>query len=473
MSRLVTLIFLFIGSFTIGCAGSQDVPSEFAVHRSQVDRILKYMTSNHRAYKLLATLCDGIGHRLSGSPQLEEANDWAVEVLKAEGHVNVRKEKVMVPKWVRGKESVTLTAPRQMPLAMLGLGGSVGTPPEGLKAQVLVVKDEAGLKALGDKVKGKIVLFNNPMPQWSPTKGSGYGNTVRFRVHGANMAVSQGAVAILVRSVTAQSLYTPHTGTLWYGNTSKKIPAAAITTEDADLLQRFYSAGKTVAVHLKMEARTEGMAPSANVIAELKGREKPEEIVIISGHMDSWDVGQGAHDDGAGVVMAMEGLNALKKLGIRPRRTIRVVLWTNEENGTMGARTYVKDHAKELRHHVAAIESDSGGFNPSAFGVALKDKKKQAVAATQMRAIMAMLKSVGTIVVKPGHSAADVGKLVKHGVPGIGLYTHGAKYFHTHHTAADTLDKVNPDELARSAAAMTALAYVLAEMPYRLGETGP
>ena len=219
-----------------------------------------------------------------------------------------------------------------------------------------------------------------------------------------------------------------------------------------------------------MEARFEGEVPSHNVIAELRGRENPEEIVIISGHLDAWDVGQGAHDDASGVVMAMEGLNVLRKLGLRPRRTVRVVLWTNEENGMRGARGYVKRHKANMKNHVAALEADSGGFAPDAFGVAVKDKAKQAVAAAQLEAVMTLLKELAMIKVKPGRSAADVGKLVPEGVPAIGLYTYVAKYFDYHHTHADTVDKVDPDELARSAAAITALTWLIAEMPNRLGD---
>ena len=439
-------------------------------HKEGIASIIKEMTSNKRAYAKMVELCDGIGHRLTGSKNLEKAVQWAVDLMKKEGHENVGTEEVMVRRWVRGKESVTLLLPREVPLIMLGLGNSIGTPPEGIEADVIVVKDEAELKAAGDKVAGKIVLFNNPMPPWTREKGAHYGHTVRFRVHGPKMAADLGAVAVLVRSVTAHSLATPHTGTLYYGDAKNKIPGAALTTEDAEMLARMQAKGERLRVRLKMEARFEGEVPSHNVIAELRGRENPEEIVIISGHLDAWDVGQGAHDDASGVVMAMEGLHVLRKLGLRPRRTVRVVLWTNEENGMRGARGYVKRHKANMKNHVAALEADSGGFAPDAFGVAVKDKSKQAVAAAQLEAVMTLLKELAMIKVKPGRSAADVGKLVPEGVPAIGLYTYGAKYFDYHHTHADTVDKVDPDELARSAAAITALTWIIAEMPNRLGD---
>lgn len=459
----LSLVFAIL---TLGCATApQPTPAtqvgagliELSTYQKSVARITQEMTSNQRAYAKMVELCDGIGHRLTGSKNLEKAVKWAVALMKKEGHENVGTEEVMVRRWVRGNESTTLLLPREVPLIMLGLGNSVGTPPEGIEADVVVVTDEEELKALGDTVKGKIVLFNNPMPPWTQEKGSHYGHTVRFRVHGPKMAADQGAVAVLVRSVTAHSLATPHTGTLYYGDAKNKIPGAALTAEDAEMLGRMQSQGERLRVRLKMEARFEGEVPSANVIAELRGREKPEEIVIISGHLDAWDVGQGAHDDASGVVMAMEGLNVLRKLGLRPRRTIRVVLWTNEENGMRGAKGYVKRHADNLKHHVAALEADSGGFAPDAFGISITDKAKEKVAADQMRAIMTMLAPVGNIRIKPGRSAADVGQLAKKGVPGIGLYTYGAKYFDYHHTHAGTVDKVAPSARSGSAAALTAL----------------
>ena len=470
---------LFVVALSVGlmtaCATQGPTPSPalsptLSPLKGSVDRILTELTSTRRTYDKLIALCDDIGYRLSGSPGLEKAVEWAMKVMRADGLERVRKEPVKVPHWVRGNESAHLVHPRPLKLPMLGLGGSVGTGPQGIQAEVVVVADEKELKAMGDRVKGKIVLFNNRMPAWSAKRGSGYGHTVRFRVHGPRLAAALGAVAVLVRSVTHHSLRTPHTGGTWYKDAPRKIPAAAITVEDAALLARFQKRGKRIVVRLMMEAKTLPDAISHNVIGELRGREKPDEIVIISGHLDAWDVGQGAHDDASGVVMAMEGVAALKRLKLRPRRTIRVVLWTNEENGLRGARTYAKQHRAALKHHVAALEADSGGFAPYIFGVNLRDKAKLKRAGGTMREIMQLLRPVGKIAIKTGSSAADVGQLVRFGVPGIGLYTYGKTYFDYHHTPADTVDKVKPDELARSAAALTALAWVLAEMPGRLGQ---
>ena len=311
--------------------GSAESPSIAERYRESAQRIIEAALAGNEAYDKLEALCDGIGHRLSGSPQLEQAVRWAARTLEADGQENVHLEPVMVPHWVRGDESLVMVQPRATPIAMLGLGGSVGTPPKGITAEVVVVRDEDELEALGDAARGRIVLFNNPMPPYDPERGAGYGRTVRFRGKGARIASEKGAVACLVRSVTAHSLRSPHTGAMGYGDAEVKIPAAAISTEEADLIARLRARDVRVVVTLKMEAKTLDLAPSANVIGELRGRAQPEEIVVIGGHLDSWDVGQGAHDDATGCVMAMEAINLLRRLNMIPRRTIRVVLWTNEE----------------------------------------------------------------------------------------------------------------------------------------------
>jgi Zn-dependent M28 family amino/carboxypeptidase len=355
-------------------------------------------------------------------------------------------------------------------MVMLGLGGSVGTPAEGITAEVVVVADEAGLEALGERARGRIALFNNAMPPYDPETGSGYGTAVRFRSNGARLAAAQGAVACLVRSVTASSLCTPHTGAMRYGDAAVKIPAAAVTIEDAELMARLTARGETVRVRLNMEARTLEDAPSGNVIGELRGRERPDEIVVIGGHIDAWDVGQGAHDDGAGCVMAMESLRLLRELGMVPRRTIRVVLWTNEENGLAGARAYAADHAAELPRHVAAIESDSGAFAPVGLSVECADAQRQAGAVAHLTQLAELLEPLGASSVETGFSGADLGPMRDAGVVLMGHRVEGSIYFNYHHSPADTLDKVDPDDLARNVAVMAITAYVLADMEERLGD---
>jgi Zn-dependent M28 family amino/carboxypeptidase len=434
-------------------------------YRDAAARILAAATADHRAYEKLAYLTDRVGHRLSGSAGMQQAVIWALRVMREEGHENVRAQKVMVPHWVRGQESAAILAPVARPIAILGLGNSVGTGPKGITGEVVVVKDFAALEALGAQVAGKIVLYDKRMEPYTAERGSGYGEASPYRVNGAARAAKLGARAVLVRSLTAHSLRTPHTGAMRYEEKVPQIPAAAVSIEDAELIARLAAAGETVKVRLTMGARMLPDAESANVIAELVGREKPEEIVVIGAHLDSWDVGQGAHDDGAGCVMMMHALTLLRELGLKPRRTIRVVLFTNEENGLRGGIGYAQDHAAELPNHVMAMEADSGGFAPRGISV---EGNEQAVA--QVRDLIQLLAPLGATEVDTGHSGADLIPLVRAGVQSLGLMVEGSQYFHYHHTDADTLDKVVPEDLARNVAAVATVAYVIADMPERFGQ---
>ncbi len=434
-------------------------------------RIIQSTMAGNDAYRKMEELCDGVGNRLSGSKRLERAVQWAADRCKLDGQENVALESVMVPHWVRGRESLTMTHPQTYDLPMLGLGRSVGTPPEGITAPVIAVANKEELDKIGADVKGAIVLFNYPMPPYDAEKGAGYGDTVRYRTNGARWAAAHGAVACLVRSVTASSLRSPHTGAMQYGDAKVKIPAAAITVEDAEMMARLNRRGIRPTVTLKMEARTLEDAESHNVVAEIRGREKPEEIVVIGGHIDSWDVGQGAHDDGAGCVMAMEAINVLRKLNLIPRRTIRVVLWTNEENGLAGGKAYAKQHAEELTNHVAAIESDSGAFAPRGYSVDCSDDARRALAADQMKDILGLLASFDSLTAATGGSGADVSPMKDSGVVLMGHRVEGSTYFNYHHTHADTLDKIDPQLLSANVAVLATVAYVLADMPTRIGET--
>ncbi|HMQ14918.1 MAG TPA: M20/M25/M40 family metallo-hydrolase [Phycisphaerae bacterium] len=433
-------------------------------------RIISETLRENDAYRKLEHLCDDVGHRLSGSPGLDKAVDWAVETLKRDGHENVRTQPVTVTRWVRGDESLELLEPRPLAMPMLGLGGSVGTAPEGITAEVLVVRDLEELNDLGEKAAGKIVLFNFPMASDNESGGGGYGAAVRYRVYGARWASSHGALAALVRSVTTRSFQSPHTGAMTYVDAERRIPAAAITVEHAEYLARLQARNIPIRVRLRMEARTEGNAPSANVIAELVGRELPEEYVVIGGHLDSWDVGQGAHDDGGGVVTAMEAITVLRRLGLRPRRTIRCVLFTNEENGLAGGRAYASEHAADLPRHVAAIEADSGVFAPTGFGLDVDDPARRERGLATLRQITALLRPIGADDLVPGHGGADISPMKPAGVPLIGQRADMTYYFDIHHTHADTFDKVNRDDLSRHVAAMAVMSYILADMPARLGD---
>lgn len=466
----IVSLFVLTAIAQAGSTAATNSGSIAAQYRSKADRIIQAALADNDAYDKLEYLCLQIGHRLSGSKALEKAVDWATSAMKKDGQENVRKEKVMVPHWVRGYEAASMIEPRTETMHILGLGGSVGTGPEGITAEVVVAEDEDALNALGDKVRGKIVLFNKTMPPYDHEKGAGYGATVKYRSHGARLAAEKGAVACLVRSVTAKSLRSPHTGAMRYGDVEKKIPAAAVSVEDAESIARLYKKGVPVVVHLLMQAKTLPDAESANVIGELRGSTHPDEIIVIGGHIDSWDVGQGAHDDGGGCIIAMEAINVLRKLNMIPRRTIRVVLWTNEENGLRGGKAYAKDHVAELEKHVAAIELDSGIFKPKGYSLECSNKDKESLAVKQMSEIVSLLSSIGEMSSKVGHSGADVSSMREAGVVLLGHNVEGSTYFNYHHTFADTIDKVDPRELSENVATLATVAYILADMPSRLGE---
>jgi carboxypeptidase Q len=424
-------------------------------HREPASRLLGEALSSPFAWERLAELGDTFGHRLSGSEALEDAIDWAVEQMKKDGLENVRKEPVKVPHWVRGLESLEIVSPRRHTLVMLGLGNSVGTPAEGVEAELLVVRSFDELERTKASVKGKIVLFNVPFTT--------YGETVRYRGTGPSRAAALGAVAALVRSVGPPGLRTPHTGALNYDPAAPKIPAAAVTTEDADRLQRMVDRGTTLRLRLKMEAQMLPDADSYNVVGEIRGRELPDEVIVVGGHFDSWDVGTGSTDDGGGSIVTWEALRLMKKLNLQPRRTVRVVLWTNEENGLRGGTAYRDRYRDQLANHVLMLESDSGVFRPTGFGFSGSD-----AARAKIHDIATLLRGIQADRISPAGGGADIGPSVEAGnVPAMSLEVDG-NYFLIHHTPADTVDKIDPMDMARASGAIAVMAYVVAEMPERL-----
>lgn len=430
---------------------AQDIPTRY---RADADRIIDAALKDSAAWNRLAKLTDTFGHRFSGSASLERAIDWTLDEMRKDGLENVRGEPVMVPHWVRGAESLVMTRPRRETLRILGLGGSVATPRNGITAPVLVVSSFDDLTARAAEAKGKVVLFDVPFTT--------YGATVRYRGGAASAAAKVGAVAALVRSVTPMSLKTPHTGAMRYDTTvsKRKIPAAAVTVEDAMMMRRMQERGERVVVTLRMEARTLPDARSRNVVAELRGSEKPDEIVVLGGHIDSWDVGQGAMDDAGGVVAAWEAVRIIKALGLRPRRTIRVVGWTNEENGLAGANAYRDAHRDEIDRHVLAIESDNGVFRPRGVGFTGSDSARAIV-----RQIATLLQRIDAGGVAASGGGADIGPIMQLGVPSMSPDVDGSKYFWYHHTDADTMDKLDPREVALCVATMAVMAYVVADLP--------
>ena len=439
-------------------------------YRAVAQKIIAVGHADRGAYQMLSDLTDTVGHRLAGSPELDRAVIWAVAAMKADGLANVHTEKVMVPHWQRGIEEAAIVTPNPRSVRVLGLGGSVGTPKGGITAPLVVVHDWKELDTVKDHVKGAIVLYDVAMPAYDSTlekDPTGYGRTVGYRFKGAVEAAKRGAVGTLMRSVTARSIGTLHAGAMGYEDATPKIPAAAVTVEDAELLDRLAKRGP-VSVHLHMEDQMLPDVESANVIGELVGKDKPDEIVAIGGHLDSWDVGQGAHDDGAGIVTMLHAAKLLKQLGLQPRRTIRVVFWVNEENGVRGAKAYAETHKDELAKHVLAVESDSGGFAPQGFRATHKDPEAASRVVARIAEIATLLQPIHATRVKQGDGGTDVEPMEAAGVPQVGLSVDTSTYFDYHHTDADTLDKVDPQELADDAVAMAVLAYVVADLPDRI-----
>lgn len=414
-------------------------------------RLIETALASDFAYRRLGYLCDRIGHRLSGSVGLEKAVAWAEAEMRRDGLENVRTEKVLVPHWVRGKESAELISPIRKPLVMLGLGGSVGGK---VQADVLVVSRFEELTARAAEAKGKIVCYNVPF--------TSYGQTVRYRTTGASEAAKVGALAALVRSVGPTSLRTPHTGVMRYSEGIPQIPTAAITLEDAEMLARMQARGEKIVVKLAMEAKTLPDAPSANVLAEWRGREKPDEIVVLGGHLDSWDVGQGAHDDGGGCLACWEAVRLMKQLDLRPRRTVRLCLFTNEENGTRGGNAYRDQHKGET--HVLGFEADGGVGAPIGFGLTTKTPG----GLERARELARLLEPLGAGDVKEGGGGADVGPLGETGVPTMGLLNDMSLYWNIHHTPADTFDKIDLKALQKCVAAVAVMIYGIADHPERV-----
>jgi carboxypeptidase Q len=418
-------------------------------------KIINSLESDSVGYKRLSYLCDMFGPRLSGSKNLEKAIDWILKEMKLDGLSNVRGERVKVPTWIRGKESLKILVPYIKELKVLGIGGSVSTPKAGIRGEVLVVESFEELEKVKNKVRGKIILFNAPFTT--------YGETVQYRYDAPNRAAKYGAIATLIRSVGSLSMNTPHTGTMGEYNSQKKIPHAAITSEDAMMISRISKRGQRIVLKLDMSGKFVEDRWSRNIIAELKGSTYPDEVIVVGGHIDSWDVGQGAHDDAGGCIAAWRAVTLIKDLGLKPRRTIRIVLWTNEENGGKGSENYKNEHLSELDNHIIAIESDGGVFAPEGFGFTGSKKAREYILD-----IAGLLEPIGAENITNWGRAADVAPLNDHGVPVMSLKVDNSKYFWYHHTNADTFDKVDFREFNNCIAAMSIMSYVISDMEKKL-----
>ena len=421
------------------------------------------------AYHQLAYLTENIGPRPTGSAQADAAAKYVAQTMRAVG-LDVKLEEVTVPHWVRGVETAELvawpdqTAGTQQKIVVTALGGSTSTPADGLTAEVVVVNNFDELKTLGkERVAGKIVLFNEIFDVQKASAGRwdyAYDEAVQYRSQGAKAAAELGAVASLVRSVGGANYRLPHTGY----SAPAGIPAGAIAAEDAETISHLVRQGP-VKMHVTLTPQLLPDVKGYNVIADLKGSEHPEEVVIVSGHLDSWDLGTGAIDDGAGVVTAMGAAQLMKELHLQPKRTIRVVAWMNEETGSRGAKTYTKARAGEALQHIAAIESDLGAGHPMGF-----QAKATANAIAMLKPMAKVLAPIGANLMEPSADdvGADIAPLAALGVPTFGEIQDGRVYFNYHHTPADTLDKVVPRELRENVAAMAVLAFTLAELPEKL-----
>src|SRR5438132_1756503 len=444
---------------------------------TDLKRLQQAALNSDYAYRQVAHLANNIGPRLTGSAQAAKAVDYVANELKAIG-CEVQLEKVTVPHWVRGEETAALV---QFPgmaegttqkVVLCALGASVATPNEGISAEVITVKNFDELKAMPrDKLAGKIVLFNYPFDKRIAAEGRGgeaYGEAVVYRGDGPSAAARQGAVACLIRSVGGADYRIPHTGQTKYADDAPKIPACAVTAEDADLIvdlatgrvgpDRGLAKQGPVQMRLVLTPQTLPDVESANVIGDIKGSEHPEQVVIVSGHLDSWDLGTGAIDDGAGVADSMEAANLIQKVRLKPKRTIRVIAWMNEENGLAGSEQYAKDHEKDWANHFATMETEGGAGHPIGLNIKAKPEVK------------AMLKPVAAILQESGagmlslaeHAGADIEPMEKAGVSAFAPIQDSRFYFNYHHTAADTLDKIVPKELAENSAVVAVFAYAMA-----------
>jgi hypothetical protein len=446
MKKLVTLLFLipFIS---------------FSQHEETIKRIYDEALTNGRVYEDLRALCKDIGNRLSGSPEAAAAVEYTRHLMESYGFDSVYLQPVMVPHWVRGEKEIVraINSDKHGTFEMnaLALGNSVGTGPEGVLADVIEVSGIDEVNELGKKVEGKIVFYNGAMNATIINTFGAYGGAVIQRSSGASEAAKYGAKAIIIRSVTNRQDDIPHTGSLNYKALINQIPAVAISTNDADRLSRILTEQK-LNVYIETHCQQLPDVLSYNVIGELRGSEFPDEIIAVGGHLDSWDVGEGAHDDGSGCMQAIEAVRLFKALGITPKRTLRAVMWMNEENGLRGGREYARVAKEKGEKHIAALESDSGGFQPLGFSTSGTDEQR-----AQIKSWRDYFLPYRVWDFDQQGGGADIGPLRSHGTLLIGLRPSTQKYFIYHHTPADVFEAVDQRELELGAASMCAMMYLL------------
>lgn len=448
------LIFLLIATISCDLSFSQNKDS------IQIKKIFNEALENGECYQNLEVLCKDIGHRLTASPGAEKAIEWGEKLLEKYKFDNVYLQPVQVPNWKRGgNDAGWFSTPEfktQKKLSLLALGGSIGTNGT-LTAEIIEVKTFEELEKLGkEKIEGKIVFFNRAMDRKNISTFKSYGGCYDQRGYGAIYAAQYGAKAVLVRSLSLKMDNNPHTGSMMYLDSIPKIPAAAISTRDCVKLKQQLLNGKKVTVSLNLQCKSFPDVTSYNVIGEIKGSENPENIILVGGHLDSWDVGEGAHDDGAGIVHSIEALRLLKATDYKPKNTIRVVLFINEENGNRGGKEYARVTKEKNINHIAAIESDRGGFSPRGFTIDGTPKQVK-----KLQTFKDLLKPYNLHILEKGYGGVDIGPLKNGKIALIGLVPDSQRYFDHHHAQSDLFENVNQRELELGAASCAALLYLI------------
>ncbi|XP_012260575.2 carboxypeptidase Q-like [Athalia rosae] len=436
------------------CSLPEDLLTEIESYAPLVDKIINetiYGSFKGSTWQELSMFVDTFGPRFTGTQNLENAIDYMLNRSVNEGLQNVHGEYAVVPHWVRGAESATLLQPRVQKISMLGLGYSLGTVSQGITASAIVVKSFDELQQRQREIPGKIVVYNQEYVS--------YPKTVKYRSRGASEAAKYGAVAVLIRSITPFSIYSPHTGMMSYEPNVTKIPAACITVEDATLLNRIADRGEELVINIKMEAQNLPSVKSRNTIAEIIGEERPEKVVVVSGHLDSWDVGQGAMDDGGGAFIAWNALRMLNSLNLRPRRTLRTILWTGEELGIIGAQQYIKEHQAEKGNLQFVMESDMGTFTP--IGLAFTGSREVGCI---LEKVMSLMGAINATRLTTPHEGPDIEGWVDMGVPGASLWNANSKYFWYHHSNGDTMAVEDPHALDLGTALFAAVSYIMGDL---------
>lgn len=460
---LLTAAAFWVAAVSLSAQSQSAVP-DFSWFRGDVERIIAEELRHGQAHDILRELCLVAPKRLSGSKGMDDAVHWGLKTMKRLGFENVRAEPCMVPHWERGKTArLTIVSPASIAgetLVITALGGSIATAEPGTIAEVIEVGSIGQLRAMGKQPKGRIVFFNRPMDPTILRTFQAYGAASRQRSRGAAEAAKKGGVAAIVRSLTTRLDDIPHTGGMRYEEGVPKIPTAALSTIAAERLSHLLGLHGRLKLKLELDCSWHADAPSANVVGEWRGKDRPSEIILLGAHLDAWDLGEGAHDDGAGCAQVLEVVRLLKKLNLHPSRTIRVVLFSNEENGLAGGRAYLEAHKKEVTHHVFALESDAGGFTPRGFST-----NASGDGLAWLRSAAKLLRNAGASEVVAGGGGTDISPLRKFGVPLAGFMPDSARYFDIHHTSRDVFSSVHKRELELGAACIASLIFMIADTP--------